>query len=436
MQTPDSDGEASSKETTTSVSQENQSQDQHQHQHQHQPDGVNSLDANSDVKLWLQYTGFFDTEQRLKVLDGFRRLKHLDEQRIKLLEEIRTSTEHGGSFTIATIPRMFSSFKDPSPTLSMAMARFNDDNVLSGSQPTAFTSSNGNCGSEISSVNKGADLDTWSTTFRNGFPSRQSSIQNAKSLIKATTSPSDPDSEIQGAQSPPSSGGPFEAGTTCFSKSRTYTPSKLLSLAPKQAVAESRYFLVKSFNFKNVDMSQRDGLWITSARNGAIFANAFKHHKNVFLIFSVNKSKAFQGYARMTSPPTTTIPPPKWMNNISWEASLPFRVQWLSTHRTEFWKFGKLRNPLNDWKPIFVGRDGQEFPETCGREMVYVLDRGGGRERGRSGADSWRARKDYDDADKDEMTTWNHHCEWSEEGEDVPVSEESETTDDMPLIKY
>lgn len=94
--------------------------------------------------------------------------------------------------------------------------------------------------------------------------------------------------------------------------------------------------------------------------------------------------------------------------------------------------------------------------------MVYVLDRGGVRERGRSGADSWRARKDYDDADKDEMTTWdhdevdknelttwhhhkaekdemttwNHHCEWSEEGEDVPVSEESETTDDMPLIKY
>lgn len=91
--------------------------------------------------------------------------------------------------------------------------------------------------------------------------------------------------------------------------------------------------------------------------------------------------------------------------------------------------------------------------------MVYVLDRGAVRERGRSGADSWRARKDYDetdkvetwhhhetdknemttwhhpDADKDETTTW-HHSEWSEAGENVPASEESETTDDMPLIKY
>ncbi|KAL6786259.1 YT521-B-like domain-containing protein [Trichoderma sp. SZMC 28012] len=476
MQTPDSEGEASSKETTPSVSQENQSQHQHQHQHQHQPDSVNSLDANSDVKLWLQYTGFFDTEQRLKVLDRFRRLKSLDEQRLKLLQEIRMSTEHYGSFTVASIPQTSSALKVPSPTFSMAMARFNDDHVLSGSQSTAFASSNGNCGSEISSLNKGVDSDTWSRTFRNGLPSRQSSTQKAKSFIKA---PLSPDSEIKGTQSLSSSDGPYEAETRRFSKSRsmTYTPSKLLSLAPEQALTESRYFLAKSFNFKNVDMSQRDGLWITSARNGAIFANAFKHHKNVFLIFSVNKSKAFQGYARMTSPPTTTIPPSDWMNNISWEASAPFRIQWLSTHRTEFWKFGKLSNPLNDWKPIFVGRDGQEFPETCGREMVYVLDRGGVRERGRSGADSWRARKDYDGADKDEVgtwhhhetnkdemttwnhddankdgdevatwhhnetnknetTTWQHHCEWSETEEDIPASEESETTDDMPLIKY
>lgn len=231
MQASDSDGEASSKETTPSVSQENQSQ----HQHQHQPDSVNSLDANNDVKLWLQYTGFFDTEQRLKVLDGFRRLKRLDEQRLKLLKEIRTSTEYCGSFTATTFPQMF---KDPSPIFSMAMARFNDDNALSGSQSTAFASSNGNCGSEISSVNKGVDSDTWSTTFRNGLPSRQSSTQNAKSLIKATTSPGDPESEIQGAQSLSSSDGPFEAETRRFSKSRsmTYTPSKLLSLAPEQGI--------------------------------------------------------------------------------------------------------------------------------------------------------------------------------------------------------
>ncbi|KAL7957070.1 YT521-B-like domain-containing protein [Trichoderma compactum] len=429
MQIPDSDGEASSRETTPSVSRENQSQ--------HQPGGVNSLDSNSDVKLWLQYTGFFDTEQRLKVLAVFRRLKDLDEQRLKLLEEIRTSTEDSGSFAIATIPQSSSAFKDLSPTFSRASS--NDDNALLGSQSTAFASSNETYGSEISSVNKGADSDAWRTTFGNKLPSHQSSPQNAKSFIKATTSLGDPNSGVQGAQSPSSSDGPFETEAHLFSKCRVvraYTPSQLLSLAPKQALAESCYFLVKSFNFTNVDKSQRDGLWITSACNGAILANAFKHHKNVFLLFSVNKSKAFQGYARMTSLPSTTIPPPKWMSKTSWEHSSPFRVQWLSTHRTEFWNFGKLRNPLNDGKPVFVGRDGQEIPETCGREMICVLDQGAVRKKECGSVTSWGVRKDYDDDDKDEMATWDHDDEWSEAGEDMTASEESETADDMPLIKY
>ncbi|KAK4077938.1 uncharacterized protein Triagg1_3632 [Trichoderma aggressivum f. europaeum] len=448
MQATGSDGEASSKETTPSVSQENQSQ--HQHQHQHQPDGTNSLYANSDVKLWLQYTGFFDTEQRLKVLAVFRRLKDLDEQRLKLLEEVRTSTEYSSSLAIATIPQSFSAFQDLSPTFSMASS--NDDNTLSGSQSTAPASSNETYSFEISSINKGAGSNFWLTMFENKLPSHQSSTQNVKPSMKATTSPGDPNSEVQGAQSPSSLDGPFETEAHRFSKSqvvRSYTPSQLLSLAPKQELAESRYFLIKSFNFANVDKSQRDGLWVTSACNGAIFANAFKHHKNVFLLFSVNKSKAFQGYARMTSLPSSTIPPPKWMSKTSWRHSAPFGVQWLSTHRTEFWNFGKLRNPLNDGKPVFIGRDGQEIPETCGREMVCVLDQGAAEKRGRGSVTSWRVRRDYDDdgkdevttwhhdeADKDEMPTWNHDDEWSEAGEDITASEESETVDDMPLIKY
>lgn len=228
MQAPDSDGEASSTETPN-VSQENQSQ--------HQPGGVNSLDSNSDVKLWLQYTGFFDTEQRLKLLAVFRRLKDLDEQRLKLLEEIRTSTEYSGSFAIATTPQSFSAFKDLSPTFSMTS--FNDDNALSGSQSTAFASSNETYGSEISSINKRADSNTWPTTFGNNLPSRQSSAQNARSFIKATTSPGAPNSEMQGAQSPSSSDGPFETEAYRSSKSRVvraYTPSQHLSLAPKQGI--------------------------------------------------------------------------------------------------------------------------------------------------------------------------------------------------------
>ncbi|EHK21501.1 uncharacterized protein TRIVIDRAFT_152392, partial [Trichoderma virens Gv29-8] len=208
---------------------------------------------------------------------------------------------------------------------------------------------------------------------------------------------------------------------------------------------ESRYFLVKSFNMTNVEMSQRDGLWITSETNGIRFAHAFQQYKNVFLIFSVNKSKAFQGYARMTTLPTASIPPAKWMSTISWEPSAPFRIQWLNTRRTEFWKLGELRNPLNDGEPVFVGRDGQEFPEACGRKMLRVMDRGGGA-RERNGAASswmtrtnvaslWTTRKTCDHADKDEISAWQHD-ESSEGGEVVSAGTEPEPVDDMPLIKY
>ncbi|KAL7904400.1 YT521-B-like domain-containing protein [Trichoderma velutinum] len=450
MQAADSDGETSSGETTRSVSQENQSQQQHQH------DGNITLDVDSYINLWLQYTGFFDIKHRQKVFTALRKLKALDEQRSKILEEIRTSTstESSGSSTASTVPQSPSALKGLSFPFSMAQkTNFVNYNTLLGSRSTAFTTSNEHYDSEVFSANKGADSDTWSTTFRgrNRQTSSQYDAQNGQPSNKASASLDNPGSEIQEAKSPSSSDGPFETESRRFSKSqsvRTYTPSQILSLAPKQVWAESRYFLVKSFNAKNVEMSQRDGLWTTTARNSATFANAFKYYKNVFLIFSVNKSKAFQGYARMTSPPTTTIPPAKWMDNISWKPGPPFRIQWLSTRRTEFWRLNDLKNPLNDGEPVFVGRDGQEFPESCGRKMVRVLDRRLLRDRERSSDDSWMTRKGYDDAHKDGMATWQHdngdkdematwqNDESSEAGEDVSASPEPEQADDMPLIKY
>jgi hypothetical protein len=41
-------------------------------------------------------------------------------------------------------------------------------------------------------------------------------------------------------------------------------------------------------------------LWITKAKNGSLFASAFKQHQNVYLLFSINKSKAFQGYVSVS----------------------------------------------------------------------------------------------------------------------------------------
>ncbi|KAL9095744.1 MAG: hypothetical protein Q9165_002176 [Trypethelium subeluteriae] len=64
-----------------------------------------------------------------------------------------------------------------------------------------------------------------------------------------------------------------------------------------------RYFMIKSWNHDNVSMAQHDNTWATQEKNSSLLEEAFNHSRHVILFFSVNKSVAFQGYARMESPP-------------------------------------------------------------------------------------------------------------------------------------
>jgi hypothetical protein len=149
----------------------------------------------------------------------------------------------------------------------------------------------------------------------------------------------------------------------------------------------------------------------------------------------------------MTSAPDANISPAKWMNNITWEASDPFRIEWLNTRRTEFWKLGDLKNPLNDGKPVFVGRDGQEYPEACGRTMIRILDRvdRGTREKERErragrGA-SWKQRRagrddgemegDGGRVEDDEPSAWGLNLM----SENADVGSAS-TAEDLLLLEY
>lgn len=84
--------------------------------------------------------------------------------------------------------------------------------------------------------------------------------------------------------------------------------------------AETRYFIVKSFNEENVLRCIQDvslyvlievchlidfglqSVWTTQVQNGSIFKEAFETCKNVILVFSINKSRAFQGYVSIPMP--------------------------------------------------------------------------------------------------------------------------------------
>ncbi|OIW24404.1 YTH-domain-containing protein [Coniochaeta ligniaria NRRL 30616] len=138
---------------------------------------------------------------------------------------------------------------------------------------------------------------------------------------------------------------------------------------------ETRFFMVKSFNEDNVRMCMDDGLWTTQLQNTETLTSAFAQCKNVILFFSINKSRAFQGYARMATAPSPDTPRPRWIKGIHWETSPPFRVEWLSTTDVEFRFIGHLLNPLNDNLPVLVGKDGQEIEEECGRKLLEEMER-------------------------------------------------------------
>ena len=62
---------------------------------------------------------------------------------------------------------------------------------------------------------------------------------------------------------------------------------------------DARYFIIKSNNEENLQIARQHNEWATTVSNQAKLIEAFMQKSNVILLFSVNKSAKFQGFARM-----------------------------------------------------------------------------------------------------------------------------------------
>lgn len=69
-----------------------------------------------------------------------------------------------------------------------------------------------------------------------------------------------------------------------------------MSLAWQAAAraSSSKYFIMKSINHDNISKSVAEGIWATQMHNESKLNEAFRSVGNVYLIFSVNSSGAFQ----------------------------------------------------------------------------------------------------------------------------------------------
>lgn len=151
----------------------------------------------------------------------------------------------------------------------------------------------------------------------------------------------------------------------------------------------TRYFIIKSLSHKNIQLSVEKGIWATQVMNEPILDEAFhvrskfmimcricaqkeafevlcsylQNSGRVILIFSVNMSGYFQGYAQMMSSVG-------WKCDNVWTGSSngsspwgrTFKVKWLRLHDLPFQKTLHLKNAWNDFKPVKISRDCQVSP--------------------------------------------------------------------------
>ncbi|KAG7476581.1 hypothetical protein MATL_G00084360 [Megalops atlanticus] len=159
---------------------------------------------------------------------------------------------------------------------------------------------------------------------------------------------------------------------SCTSASPSPPSSGKCSKSPSpRHSAPVRYFIMKSSNQRNIEISQQKGIWSTTPSSELKLNRAFQESSSVFLIFSVQGSGHFQGYARMCS----DIGPEQCQDWGFMGLGGVFKVEWIRKERLPFQFAHQLLNPWNDNKKVQISRDGQELEPQAGGQLLQLWDR-------------------------------------------------------------
>ncbi|XP_067667138.1 3'-5' RNA helicase YTHDC2-like isoform X1 [Haliotis asinina] len=162
------------------------------------------------------------------------------------------------------------------------------------------------------------------------------------------------------------------AGSTPCPSPQPSSPSKWAERDPGGSSSHPcRLFVMKCNNQKNLDISLQKGLWATSVSNEKKLNKAFQDGKTVYLIFSIQGSGHFQGYAKMLS----EIRKDKSQDFISPGLSGSFAIEWVKRAMIPFQSTHHLTNPWNENKKVQVSRDGQEIEPSVGEALLKLWDK-------------------------------------------------------------
>lgn len=133
-----------------------------------------------------------------------------------------------------------------------------------------------------------------------------------------------------------------------------------------------RYFIMRSMNVRNIQISAAKGIWASSLGNSQRLRQAFRDVDHVIMVFSATESRSFSGYGRMASEPDELLFPGIW-GDLSCRLSANMRVHWLKQCTAPLAHADHIKNPQNDDLPVRRCRDGQELPSSVGERLCRFL---------------------------------------------------------------
>ncbi|CAE1330762.1 YTHDC2 [Acanthosepion pharaonis] len=167
--------------------------------------------------------------------------------------------------------------------------------------------------------------------------------------------------------------GNSHSSTPCDSPQPS-SPSKMAEKDPGATSSHPcRMFIMKCNSQKTLDISLNKSLWATTANNEKKLNKAFLDGKTVYMIFSVQGSGCFQGYAKMSS----VISKDKGHEFPSSGICGACSIEWLKRANIPFQNTQHLSNPWNDNKKIHVSRDCQEIEPFVGECLLKLWDKPG-----------------------------------------------------------
>lgn len=145
---------------------------------------------------------------------------------------------------------------------------------------------------------------------------------------------------------------------------------------PKLDSKTTRFFIIKSDNLKNLEISFKNSIWSSSKATNNKLLKSYNNGKNrVFLFFSINGSGKFSGVAEMTS----NIKTESVSNNslITKEKfSQWFNIHWLLFKEIPNRYFRHILIPNNEMKSVTNSKNGLMIESfELGIEMLQIFHR-------------------------------------------------------------